>query len=383
MTTREYWVNTMLKIAMPVLKPLSEGNLRKEMPVDTILNERRTDSTYLEAFGRTMTGITPWLNSKNCSKEEEEKKREVLELIHKCLKNMSDPKSSDKMNFLDDDNGVYQPIVDAAFLALGLIRGYETVWKTCPEDTKKLVIAAMKASRAQKPWYSNWLLFSAVIEAFLYLAEGECDRMRIDYALKEFTKHWYVGDGCYSDGEAYHCDYYNSFVIQPMLLCVLDTVSGMYDEWVQVKDLTLKRARRYATILEKMISPEGTFPITGRSICYRMGAFHHLADIALREQLEEDVSPASVRCALTQIIERCTTDDNFDEKGYLKIGLCSYQPSMREEYITTGSLYLCESVFLPLGLSPDNAFWSDKDEKWSSAKIWSGEDFKADHSADF
>lgn len=229
MTTREYWIDTMLRIIMPVLKPLSEQKLRETMTVDSLMSERYSDSTYLEAFGRTMVGIAPWLALENCSEEENAKRTEVISLIHKCLKNAVDPDSRDKMNFLDDDNGVMQPIVDAAFLAQGLLRAYDSVWETCQEETKALVIAAMKATRAQKPSYSNWLLFSAVIEAFLYRATGECDRMRIDFALKEFERHWYVGDGWYSDGEAFRLDYYNSIVIQPMLLTVLETVGHIYN----------------------------------------------------------------------------------------------------------------------------------------------------------
>lgn len=40
--------------------------------------------------------------------------------------------------------------------------------------------------------------------------------MRVDYAIKKHME-WYLGDGMYSDGEKFLCDYYNSFVIQHML----------------------------------------------------------------------------------------------------------------------------------------------------------------------
>ena len=51
---------------------------------------------------------------------------------------------------------------------------------------------------------------------------------------------------------------------------------------------------------------------------------------------------------------------------------------MGEEYISTGSLYLCSTVFLPLGLRQDKEFWSLPDEDWTSKKIWSGLDMPAD-----
>ena len=45
--------------------------------------------------------------------------------------------------------------------------------------------------------------------------------MRVDYALRQHDQ-WYKGDGIYGDGPQFHWDYYNSFVIHPMLLDVLD-----------------------------------------------------------------------------------------------------------------------------------------------------------------
>jgi hypothetical protein len=77
-----------------------------------------------------------------------------------------------------------------------------------------------------------------------------------------------------------------------------------------------------------------------------------LSQAALLHMLPEEVSPAQVRCALTKVIQRIMElPDNFDEKGWLKIGFCGQQSHISESYINTGSLYLCTTVFLPLGLS--------------------------------
>ena len=42
-------------------------------------------------------------------------------------------------------------------------------------------------------------------------------------------------------------------------------------------DRALKRAQKYSLILERFISPEGTFPVFGRSIPYRMATMQPLA----------------------------------------------------------------------------------------------------------
>ena len=69
----------------------------------------------------------------------------------------------------------------------------------------------------------------------------------------------------------------------------------------------------------------------------------------------------------------------FDEGGWLTVGVYGHQPGAGERYISTGSLYLCTTAFLPLGLSPDDPFWSDPDTAWTSRAVWSGQDFQPDH----
>ena len=99
-----------------------------------------------------------------------------------------------------------------------------------------------------------------------------------------------------------------------------------------------------------------------------------------RWNLPEELSPAAVRGALTAVIRR-TLDapGTFDRDGWLRIGLSGFQPGLGEVYINTGSLYLCTTAFLPLGLPPEDPFWSLPDEPWSSVKLWNGVDLPADH----
>ena len=151
----------------------------------------------------------------------------------------------------------------------------------------------------------------------------------------------------------------------------------------RMRPAVLARASRYASVLERMIGPDGSYPVVGRSICYRFGAFQMLAQAALQHRLEEHLSPASVRCGLTAVIRRVmSAPDMFDENGWLRPGVFGYQPELAEEYINTGSLYLCSAVFLPLGLSPADPFWSRPDEDWSGRKVWTGGHISIDHAID-
>jgi hypothetical protein len=194
---------------------------------------------------------------------------------------------------------------------------------------------------------------------------------------------WYLGDGTYGDGPHFHWDYYNSFVIHPFLLAVLDQVGDHRAEWKAFAPVARAHATRYAHIQERMIAPDGSYPIVGRSITYRCGAFHLLADAALRHTLPDDVSPGQTRCALAAVIDRTLTPaGTFDAKGWLQIGLAGHQPALGETYISTGSLYLCADAFLPLGLPPQDPFWSAPDAPWSSRKLFAGADLPADHALD-
>lgn len=374
---RGYWISVLTKIADPVLSSLSTGNLRQKMPVECYpgTTDSRKQFTHLEAFGRLMAGISPWLELGDDSTTEGKLRKKYIELSQKCLSVSVDPSSADIMNFTKGG----QPLVDAAFLAHGLIRGFSQLWQPLDEATKGNIIFNLKSTRVIKPLYSNWLLFSAMIEIFLLKTGNEWDQMRVDYAVKKIME-WYKGDGIYGDGPDFHWDYYNSFVIQPMLL---DTVKILVEngfEKEELYQLILTRSQRYALIQERLISPEGTFPAVGRSIAYRFGAFQLLSQISLMDQLPGDLTPGQVRSALTAIIQKMiTAEGTFDKNGWLTIGLCGHQPGVGENYISTGSLYLCTTGMLALGLPPDNKFWTSPSEDWTSRKIWNGTDMKSDH----
>jgi hypothetical protein len=139
------------------------------------------------------------------------------------------------------------------------------------------------------------------------------------------------------------------------------------------------RAKRHAAIQERLISPEGTFPPVGRSIAYRFGALHLLAQSALRKDLPDGVSPAQVRAALTAVIRRSIeAPGTFDAAGFLRIGFCGAQAGIGERYISTGSLYLCSFGLLPLGLPATDPFWALPAEAWTAKKAWTGQPFPID-----
>ncbi|EIP99667.1 hypothetical protein OpiT1DRAFT_04194 [Opitutaceae bacterium TAV1] len=403
--TRACWIDLLVRIATPPLEALASDRLRATMPVESRpgLPTPRQTVSHLEAIGRTLAGLAPWLElelpnvppssprppagKSGATDDEVAEQARLRRLARAALARSVDPASPDRLNFTEGG----QPLVDAAFLAHGLLRAPQTLWHGLDAVTRERLVAALRATRVITPGFNNWLLFSAMIEACLLRFTGEADFLRIDYAVRQHEQ-WYKGDGAYGDGPAFHWDFYNSYVIQPMLLDVVETVCAYGknmggsrpapEAWKTLLATLRVRAARYAKVQERLIAADGSFPVIGRSLAYRCGAFQHLAQMALQKNLPSGLPPAQVRCALTAVIRRTLEASNtFDDAGWLRIGLAGHQPALGETYISTGSLYLCSTAFLPLGLPASDEFWSAPDEPWTAVRVWQlGENISVDQS---
>ena len=377
---RQLWISTLDRIARPVLERLASGTLRRDLPFESLSDDpHRKEVSRLEAFGRTVCGIAPWLELGPDDTPEGRLRESFIELTLRAIANGVDPSGPDALVFDGSHGG--QALVDAAFLAQGLLRAPKQLWGRLDPAVQQQLAEALRSSREITPGETNWLLFASIVEAALLEFTGSCNVERLLYGLDRFLfDGWYKGDGWYGDGREFHFDYYNSLVIQPMLTDVLRVLQG-HDvaEMVHLPQ-QLQRERRLAAQLERLISPEGTYPAVGRSITYRFGSFHALAHSALLENLPAELPPAQVRSALSAVIRRqLATSGNFDRDGWLTVGFSGHQLNMSEPYINTGSEYLCCAVFLPLGLPADHPFWADPAMEWSQKKAWQGIDIGADH----
>jgi hypothetical protein len=371
---RDRWTAVVRRLADPVLTNLANGTLKARMPVEQAAGGKRQTVTHLEALGRLIAGIAPWLELAADDTAEGRLRAQYADLARRAIGRAVDPGSPDFLNFTRER----QPLVDAAFLAQGLLRAPRALRDALDAATKRHLITALESTRAIVPGHNNWLLFSATVEAGLARLGAWWDRVRVDYALRQHDQ-WYKGDGAYGDGPQFHWDYYNSYVIHPMMLDVLDVSRDESPAWKDLAAREEARARRYAAVQERLIAPDGSFPAIGRSLAYRCGAFQVLAQMALRRGLPEGVPPGQARGALTAVIRRTMeAPGTFDAEGWLRIGFCGHQPGVGESYISTGSLYLCAAALLPLGLPQSDEFWTATPQPWTSARAWSGEAFPID-----
>jgi hypothetical protein len=381
---REYWCEQAYKMAQPVLETMSKGELQKTMLTEfsPSFDNRNRKVVYMETFGRLMAGIAPWLAMSDDDTAEGQQRRQLREWALSAYKHAVDPQSPDYLCW-----GVAgQNLVDAAYIAESFVRAYDALWVPLDDVTKQRYIKEFQNLRRIDPPYTNWLLFSSVIESFIAKANNRqgWDEYRVNSACRK-TEEWYVGDGWYADGQGtFAFDYYSSYVFHAMYL---ETLQNMVDAKVNSRldyqkyyDRALKRAQKFSIILERFISPEGTFPVVGRSTPYRLAALQPLALLAWYGKLPAELSNGQVRAALTQVMHRMFDhQQNYNEAGYLTIGFCGHQPETADWYTNNGSLYMTSLCFMPLGLSADHPFWSSQAEPWTQVKAWGGQPFPKDH----
>lgn len=380
---RETWCEVMYRMATPVLSSMSEGRLKQDMLVELSpsWDGRNKDVTYMECFGRLMAGLAPWLSLPDDDTAEGAQRRQLKEWALKSYAQAVDPAAADYLLWRQEG----QTLVDAAYIAESFLRGYESLWLPLDSITKERYINEFMLLRRVDPSYSNWLLFSATVESFLRKAGAPYDTYRVSSSLRKIEE-WYIGDGWYSDGPEFSFDYYNSFVIHPMYVEALEiaTDSGKKERIWNMPGCNyqkaIQRMQRFGIILERLVSPEGTLPVVGRSITYRTGSLQPLALLAWRQWLPKELPNGQVRAAMTAVIKRMFDNNrNFNEKNFLTLGFNGSQPNISDYYTNNGSLYMASLAFLPLGLPADHPFWTDAPQSWTSKKAWDGDAFPKDH----
>src|SRR3981189_1562588 len=176
---RNYWLQHGERVPEPVLKALKEGNLRAV-------------GTHLEALGRLLSGLAPWLElepSIGETQRETTLRDRYRDYALTGITSALDPASPDYMHFGESS----QTLVDSSFLALALLRAPKQLLQKLDAKTQQRLAEALVTQRKVQPPFNNWLLFAAMNEALLMTLHQPWDRMRVDYALRELQS-WHLGE---------------------------------------------------------------------------------------------------------------------------------------------------------------------------------------------
>src|SRR5215213_5535355 len=144
---RDAWVALLRRIADPVLENLAGGTLRARMPVEQAAGADRRHVTHLEALGRLMAGIAPWIELAPDGSAEAAVRAKYAELARRAIARAVDPSSPDYLNFTRER----QPLVDAAFLAQGLLRARRTLRESLDARTRQQLVTALESTRTIAP----------------------------------------------------------------------------------------------------------------------------------------------------------------------------------------------------------------------------------------
>ena len=362
---RKLWLSHLDRMVSPVFDAASTGTLRERLNPrhyyqGDLNRQNRLATSNLEAICRCLLGIGPWLTADH-EDDENSLKTKLIEKVDVAFINGCDKSHQD---WFCIDRG-RQPLVDLGLLAAALLKNEQALWHKFSPNSQLGVISAFNTVRGVQPYLNNWILFPALIEAFLQKIGVRHDQRRIDCAVRQLDR-WYVGDGFYRDGPAFVLDWYNSIMIHPLLDTLLRHVAGY--ERAQAEHV--KRLKRFCEVQERCIAPDGTFPAVGRSITYRTGSLHALTYAASTRQLPDSVRPEQVASALSLTLEVVLGNQSYRDDGFLEIGVVGEQPALSEEYITTGSSYMAATIFLPLALPASDPFWSGGYYPWFSRQVF-------------
>ncbi len=383
---RAFQLGLMQRMAEPVLANMAKGQLKKtfQLEVSPTWDGRDKGVTYLECFGRLIAGVAPWLELPDDGTPEGKSRKRLRELAVQSYVHSVDPKSPDYLLW----KGPGQTLVDSAYFTNALMRAPKALWEPLDATTKRRIVAEIKGLRRIEPPYINWLLFAAMNEAFLLSIGEEHDPMRMNVAIRKINE-WYIGDGWIKDGEAFHFDYYSSYVMYPMLVEILEVLArhkgpfwnGKPDELLAQ---AYQRMQRYGEHLERFISPQGTWPPVGRSLTYRTAVFQPLALLAWRRKLPKSLPEGQVRAALDAAHRAIwTAPSNFTSDGYLTIGFMGHQPELGDWYSNNGSMYIASAGFLSLGLPATDSYWTAPAQDWTQKRAYSGAKFAKDYPVNY
>jgi len=346
---RSYWDSILSKIVTPVIEGFKKEGFKNHFLHHTeysplIEQNRNKDWAFMELFTRTLVSIAPI--------------DKYFDDAVIMVKNAFNPEHSNYITWLKntDRRNAHQSMVEAAYLCQSFLISPK-LWNSVDKEP---ILKTLKNILMLQPCKNNWILFETLIILFLKKNGIFTNKMKkLKDNLDTFEK-WYRGDSWYSDGETFAMNYYNSFVIYPMLYEIYRILGN-------TKEIE-KRMIIHADFLEKLITKDGEYPIFGRSSPYRLAAFNTLA---LAAYIGAADNYGQIKNGLTKVIAKLFDgNQNFTELGFLKLGINGSQKEYANCYTNTGSLYITCIPFMLLGLPEEHPFWKAELVKNTQEKIF-------------
>ena len=266
-------------------------------------------------------------------------------------------------------NGTPQPIVEAANLAFGLAVSRPQVWDRLDDKLRDQTAEWLTHHAVKHGSDNNWLLFTAVIEAFVTSAGYEVPGGHAQADVELFES-WYLGDGWFNDGpispatgHGNRVDHYNSWVIHPFLW-----------QWYQLseqpaegRERYLRRLGEFADSYALLFAPDGSPLHQGRSLTYRQAVLGGLWTAALAGVGSE--TAGATRRLASGVLRRFALESGVGMDGPPSRGwsAAEFLP-MCQVYSGPGSPYFAGMGFLGLAASADHPLWTEPEQPQPSER---------------
>lgn len=259
-------------------------------------------------------------------------------------------------------NGTPQPIVEAANLAFGLAISRASVWDRLDEKLRDQVADWLAHHATRHGSDNNWLLFTAVIEAFLRSASYDVPGGHAQPDVDR-VETWYLGDGWYNDGpistvtgHGNRVDHYNSWVIQTFLWQWYE----LTEQPAERRELFLSRLGEFADSYALLFAADGSPLHQGRSLTYRQAVLGGLWAAGLAGVGSES---AGATRRLASGVLRHFTDLGVGVEGAPTLGYSDREfLPMCQVYSGPGSPYFAGMGFLGLAAPADHPLWTEPEE---------------------
>lgn len=248
-----------------------------------------------------------------------------------------------------------QSLVEAASIAIGLAVTRDMLWDRLSDDARDAITQWMQPSIGVRVHNNNWILFPALVGAFLKSVGREFTG--IDSAIArglETIGEWHVGGGWYTDGPHGPVDYYNAWAFHyyaPLLTYLVNDHTDSFN--------IRARLRQFLPGYAQWFSKSGAPLYFGRSLIYR---FATIAPFWTAELIGANpLNPGETRRICSSVLDYFVGQGAIGESG-LSLGWHSALPNIAQVYSGPGSPLWAAKAFVGLLMSADSEVWTSPEQ---------------------
>jgi hypothetical protein len=301
----------------------------------------------MEGFCRILPMISAWISSGRPSviQDFDGQQIDLMKVAKAGLLAGTNPESKGFWGHICDRD---QRIVEAADIALSVWLLRDHLWPQLSSQEKEMISNWLLSVNGRAVWDNNWHLFPVMVNEVLSSLDCDSDKVSslMHYArLKSF----YQGNGWFSDGPDGAIDYYNAWGIHYALFWINLINPKLDPNFIDTSLNDFVRNYKY------FFSTIG-FPITGRSICYRMAAPAPLIAAATKEMdgISSGMARRAFDCIWKYFIQRGAVRHGAITQGYWQEDL-----SLLDNYSGPGSsLWSTRSLTLAFFNPLHSDFWT-------------------------